>query len=780
LNFAALEFDQVLELVATFARSERGRRAVTATLPRFSPGEGSAAFGLTHELQVLLSAHGTLSFAGLDAADLLEEGIASPADGSDLARLVALVRRIVEVRAALGAAGRGVELGRVLSALPQLEALLAFCELRIGPAGEILDSASPALAQARAARERHRGAIVTALEQLRRQHRNLSAPFTVRRERYCIPVPANDRGAVPGLVLDVSSSGVTVFLEPFGVVELNNALAEATALARAEEERVLAELASAFHRHRDELLRAAAALADLDACQARLLFGQACGGTLLQPGAGRSLSLVGARHPLLDPGLAALRAQALGAAGSTRPVVPLDLAFPAGAKLVLLSGPNAGGKTVALKTIGLAALMAQAGIPVLAEEGSTLPPFGRLWCHLGDEQSLFSDLSTFTGAMRATASLLAESDADTLVLYDELGSGTDPEEGAGLAAALIEELARRGCWTVATAHLITVAAHLEGVAGAINAAMGYDEATGRPTYRLQLGVPGRSRGLAIASSCGVPPSLLARARQLLSKAFLAIDGYLAALQEERERLQRQRDALAGRQREAEEACRQAQGERERLVHEQQEVRQRLAEERDALRRRAKEQLAAALSELEQARARGEFPGKKRLAAVRRTALDLEDEEAAPQPSEPFGVGATVRVRGTKAAGQVNRVVGARVEVQVGDKRVWVEQSDCEPVVLPPAPASGGVAVASGMANPPAELKLIGHTQEEAREELERFLDRAALSGIVHVRVVHGHGTGALSKVVREVLATHPAVAHFAHPPQYRGGTGVTEAELETR
>jgi DNA mismatch repair protein MutS2 len=778
LTFASLEFDQVLGLVATFARSERGRQAVTAALPRFSPGEGSAAFRLTRELQALLSANGTLSFAGLDAAALLEQGIASPADGPEVARLVGLVRRIVEVRAALTAAGPGPELARVVSVLPRLEALLSFCDMRLGPAGEVLDTASPALAQARAARERHRGAIVAAMEQLRRQHRNLPAPFTVRRDRYCIPVSASDRASVPGLVLDISSSGATVFLEPFAVVELNNALAEATALARSEEERVLAELASAFHRHRDELLQASAELARLDAFQARALFGQACEATLLEPGAGHSLRLVGARHPLLDPTLAPLRAQALGEAGNSRPVVPLDLAFPDGTKLVLLSGPNAGGKTVALKTVGLAALMAEAGIPVLAQGGSVLPSFSRLWCHLGDEQNLFSDLSTFTGAMRATASLLAEADADTLVLYDELGSGTDPEEGAALAAALIEELARRGCWTVATAHLITVAAHLESVPGAVNAAMGYDEETGRPTYSLHLGVPGRSRGLVIASSWGVPARIVERARELLSKAFLAIDAYLGRLQEERERLVRERDVLASRQRDAEAARLEAESERVRLEREQEKVRLRLAEERDTLRRRAKEQLAAALAELEQARARGEFPGKKRTATIRRAALAFAPQEVAPEPPEPFGAGATVQVRGTAAVGRVNRVVGDRVEVQVADKRMWVERSACEPVAPPAARAGGEVEVSAGDANPPAELKLIGRTQEEAREELERFLDRAALSGIVHVRVVHGHGTGALRKVVREVLSSHPAVAHFAHPPQYRGGTGVTEAELQ--
>ncbi len=777
MNLAALEFDRVLEMVAAFARSDRGRRAVVSIQPDFSPGDGLIAFRLTRDLQAALSADGTLSFAGLDAADLLERGLATPAEGADLARLVSLVRRVVETRSQLVAANPGPDLARMVSELPLLDALLAFCELRLGPAGEVLDSASAELAQARAARERHRGTIVAAMERLRRQHPGVSSPFTVRRDRYCLPVPTGDRGDLPGLVLDVSASGATVFLEPLAVVELNNALAEATARARAEEERVLAELAAAFHRHRDELLHAAARLEALDACQARVLFGHSCGGTLLQPGVGGSLRLAGARHPLLDPALAALRQEALGEAGNTGPVVPLDIALPDGARLVLLSGPNAGGKTVALKTVGLVALMAQAGIPVLATEESTLPPFSGVWCHVGDEQDLLSDLSTFTGAMRATATLLEQADGDTLVLYDELGSGTDPEEGAALAAALVEDLAQRRCWTLATAHLITVAAHLEGVPGAVNAAMGYDETTGRPTYALHLGVPGRSRGLAIASACGIPAPLLARARALLSRAFLAIDGYLSALQEERERLRNERDELAARERAAEDARRQADQATQALATERERVRVRLGEERDALRRRAREQLAAALAELEAARARGEVPGKKRLASIHRTALQLGGEEE-PAPVEQVGIGATARVRGTSSVGEVVRVLGDRVELRVGDKRLWVERSACEPVTAPPPQARGAVEVAPAGEGQPCEIKLIGRTQEEAREELERFLDHAALSGVLHVRIVHGHGTGALRRVVREVLSAHPAVAHFSHPPQHRGGTGVTEAELE--
>ncbi len=765
-------------MVAAFARSDRGRRAATSTLPRFSPGEGLSAFHLTRELQAAIAVQGSLSFTGLDAAALLDGALATPAEAADLAQLVGLVRRVVEVRAALAAAGPGPALAALVQELPRLEALLAFCDLRLSPAGEILDSASPELAQARAARERHRAAIIAAIERLRRQHAGLSAPYTVRRERYCLPVPAGERGAVAGLLLDVSASGATAFIEPLAVVELNNALAEATARARAEEERVLAELAAAFHRNREDLRRAAARLAELDACQARILFGQACGGLLLEPGAGETVRLVAARHPLLDPSLAALRREALGEEGNTRAIVPLDLAFPEGARLVLLSGPNAGGKTVALKTVGLVALMAQAGIPVPVAEGSAVPRLTRVWCHLGDEQNLLSDLSTFTGAMRATASLLEQADGDTLALYDELGSGTDPEEGAALAAALVEELARRGCWTLATAHLITVAAHLEGVPGAVNAAMGYDETTGRPTYTLHLGVPGRSRGLAIASSCGVPRSLLERARALLSRAFLAIDGYLASLQGERERLARDREALAAARDDAEAARRRAEDEGRELVAAREKLRGRLADERDALRRRAREQLAAALAELEEARARGEFPGKKRVAAVRRTALEFAGEAEAVEAAGPFDVGASVRLRGTTSVGEVSRVVGERVELRVGDKRLWVERSACEPVAAPPPRRAGGVEVVAAGEGQPSEIKLIGRTQDEARDELERFLDHAALSGVPRVRIVHGHGTGALRRVVREVLAAHPAVAHFSHPPQGRGGTGVTEAELE--
>ncbi len=780
MTLASLEFDRVTALVASFARSERGAIEVRATRPEFAREAGLATFRLASEVQRLVAQISSLSFDGLDAAQLLE-GRPRGLDAAELVRLVGLVRRVVEVKAALGAARTGSELAAVHQALPMLTGLLQFCEQRLGPAGEILDSASPRLAQARAGRERFRGAIVAALEQLRREQRVLQAPFTVRRERYCVPVPVTDRSAVPGIVLDHSASAATVFIEPFAVVELNNALAEAIATEREEEERILAELASRFGQHADELRRAAGLLARLDAFQARALFAQTTGAVLLEPGSGDRIRLAGVRHPLLEPALAGLRERVLGAAGNLKPVVPLSLETDDTTRLVLLSGPNAGGKTVALKTIGLTFAMASSGIPVLAEPGSTLPQIDDVWCHIGDEQNLLSDLSTFTGAMMATAALLRSATDRTLVLYDELGSGTDPEEGAALAAALLEELARRRCWTVATAHLITVAAHLEGLPGAINAAMGFDEASGRPTYAMQLGVPGRSRGLDIAASCQISDAVLERARALLSRSYLAIDVYLGRLETQRALLEEERDRLVRQQEELGHAERRVSVELERLREERERAARQLELERAALRQRAQSRLAEALAELEEARKRGEMPGKRRMATIRRGALSLGlDEETAPVvPTEPFAPGATVRVRGLSRTGQVSRVAGDRLEVVAGGKRLWVEAVECEPVASP-GPAKVVATVAADTEEVPAELKLLGLTQEEARETLERFLDHALLAGIRRVRVVHGHGTGALRRMVKEVLSEHPAVAHHAHPSQARGGTSGARASARRR
>lgn len=778
-SLAALEFGRVLELVASFARSGHGRERVRNALPHFDEVGEREVCARVQEVWRFLDAAGPISLAPLDGVTLLLGTTPPPAEPRTLVELVALVRCLVETRNALARHGEiGSWIASLGHRLPELSPLLAFCEQRLSPDGEVLDTATPVLAQARAGRERQRAAILDALQRLARQRRGVAGPPTVRRERYCLPIPAADRQRLPGLTLDVSASGATLFVEPFEVVDLNNAYAEATARAREEEERVRSEIVAAFQRSRQAILQAAADCAELDALQARVLFGKTAGAVLLRPASGDRLYLRGARHPLLDPVLAPLRKAVLGEAGNAGPVTPLDLELGPETRLMLLSGPNAGGKTVALKTVGLTVAMAYAGIPVLAEEGSTLPRFSHLWCRIGDEQNVLADQSTFSAAMTATAAMLANLDPATLVLYDELGSGTDPEEGAALAAALLEELARRTCWVVATAHLITVAAHLEHLPGAVNAAMGFDEANGRPSYHLTVGAPGRSHGLAIARRCGLPAAVVERARQLVSESFLAIDTYLTRLDAERRRLAAERDALAAARRQAAaavaaaEAAQQEAETARRLVHQQ------WQKEREQLRQRAAQQLADALAELGRARERGEFPGKKRLAALRHAALDLGPPPTAAEVAEGLAEGTPVAVAGVRSPGVVSRLVGERVEVVMGNKRLWVERSACHPLDMaasaPPAVQTTGPAPDMQ----PRELKLLGMTQEEAREELERFLDQALLAGVSTVRIVHGHGSGALRRLVREVVRQHPAVVRFGSPPQHLGGTGVTEVVLE--
>lgn len=771
-TLAALEWQQVLQLVASFARTDRGRELVLQAEPVFGLSSDEA-FRLASDVWGFVERQGTLPLGDSSGLELL----AAPGAGwspRELAELVALVRTVVTVRGAVLAASPGPALAKLAASLPDLGGFLAWCETRLESDGRVPDTASPALAQARRNREAVRQALHQELERLTRLTPFASGPYTVRRDRYCLPIPAGERGKVAGLVLDASGSGATLFVEPFSLVELNNALAQASALIREEEERILGELRAAFLRRRTELLAAGETLATLDAFQARVLFGKKAGARLQPPGTGSVFRVVAARHPLLDPHLAPLREAVFGEPGNREPVVPTTLEFPPDVRLVLISGPNAGGKTVALKTVGLVAVMAAAGIPVLAEEGTELPELSGVFCHIGDEQNVLAELSTFQAAMTATAALLARSDPSPLVLYDELGSGTDPEEGQALGAALLEELAARRWWTLATSHLLGLAVHVENLPGAANAAMGFDDGSGRPTYRLTLGTPGRSRGLALARACGLPEPLVRRAESLLSGAYVSLDRYLTRLQEETEKLRQAQDLLAAQERALRKTQEELAARLGELAQEKARLRANLEEEITRLRRQAQERWEQVVAELERAKNQGTFPGRRRLAALRSQALSLPVPEIAQEPApEAWQPGDGVEIPGFSGPGRVLRVLGNRLEVALAGKKVWVEAAACRRTAAPAGEARLQVeASPSGQ-----ELVLLGLDREEARDRLEKFLDAALVAGTRQVRVVHGHGSGALRRMVWEVLRGHPAVVSFAHPPQYRGGTGVTEVEL---
>jgi DNA mismatch repair protein MutS2 len=779
-----LEFDKVLQLVAAHARSGVGRSRVAALVA--APEAGSdprQAALLTLALAELLAEHEPLAFAALDPAlPWLEPGGPPPQEPRHLLDLLNLARQVASARRRLAAAPSALLRG-IADRLADTAPLVDEVAPRLGRDGSVTDTASRELGRLRREVTRARAEVIAELEGIRRSHRDVvtDAPPTIRRDRYCLPVRSSVRTQLPGLLLDVSATGATAFVEPLAIVELNNRLAAAAAAEQQEVRRILAEIARAFAAARADLAAAVEVLGELDCVQAKVLFGRRVDGEVVIPEDGGELMLREARHPLLDERLEALRAEVFGEDGGRgrgRRVVPLDFRLPEGVRTLVVSGPNAGGKTVTLKTIGLMVLMSAHGIPLPAAAGTVVPAFARLWCHIGDEQDVAADLSTFSGAMAATSRLLATADARTLVLFDELGAGTDPLEGAALGCALLEELTARGALTVATTHLAAIALAASSAGGMDNAAMEYDEAAERPLYQLRVGRPGRSRALEIAQRMGVAEPVLARARELLGGDHLEIDRWLRRLEALELELEAERLAASHRRAEAEQTRREAERALERLEQERRRLPAELAAEREELRRLAKRKLDDAVGRLERAIDEHEALGRRRLQKLRDEALALEPAARAPAAGAASGLPVGARVRLAQGAvGVLCELRGSMASVEVAGKRLWTAAAELEPVAMPPAARRGAVRVEASDAGE-RELGLIGLDSERAREELERFLDRSFTAGLAAVRIVHGHGTGVLRRMVAEVCRSHPAVRSFSHPPQGRGGTGVTEVELE--
>jgi DNA mismatch repair protein MutS2 len=777
-----VEFDKVLQLIAAHARSGVGRIFLERSVVKPHPGgDPDDAARLVLALTELIEDDETLSFAGVDdALPWLEDDAPPPSEPRDLLALLGLAKRVAAVRRRFGAAASD-RLRALAEKLPDTTELVAAVSPRLNADGTVADSASSELQRLRREVGRARTDVTAELDGIRRAHGDVvtDAPPTLRRDRYCLPVRSSARGQLPGLLLDVSARGATAFVEPLAVVELNNRLTAATAGERREIQRILAEIARQFAAAHDDLAAAVEVLAEIDAVQAKVLFGRRVDGRVVLPAATSELVLRGARHPLLDERLHALRVDVFGDMEQRDPghrVVPLDFAMPEGIRTLVVSGPNAGGKTVVLKTIGLMVLMSQHGIPLPVDEGTAIPDFSRLWCHIGDEQNVAADLSTFSGSMAATARLLDDADDTTLVLFDELGAGTDPLEGAAIGCALLEELSNRGAVTVVSTHLAAIALSANSANGMENAAVEYDEDTQRPTYVLAVGRPGRSRALEIADRVGVSHAVLERARELLGGDHLELDRWLRRLENLEMQLEAERSEVALLRAETDGYQQEARRELQKLENERLALPEVLAAERDELRRRAKKKLDAAITRLQSAVEEHEALGRRRLQKLRDEALDLDDRQVSPTPSTGgLEVGARVRLA-VGGKGVLREIRGSQARVEVAGKKLWVPVGELQVVAGPPPAQQAAVRVET-VDPSDRELKLIGLDREHAREELERFLDRASTSGLPAVRVVHGHGTGTLRRLVTEICRSHPSVRSFRHPPQHRGGTGATEVEL---
>jgi DNA mismatch repair protein MutS2 len=779
-----LEFDKILELIAAHARTCVGRVVVRGLAdPLNVASNRTRSAPLTMAVADLIEEDGILSLAGVDeAVPWLEEDAPPPSEPRDLVALLTLARRVAAVRRRLGASDND-EFIDILSRLADTTELVKRVAPKLGRDGTIADNASPELGRLRREIARARSDVLTELESVRRANSEVvtDAPVTMRRDRYCLPVRSSARAQLSGLLLDVSARGATSFVEPIVVVELNNRLASAVAGEAREIQRILNEIARLFAEARDDLVCAVEVLAELDAVQAKALFGRAVEGRVVVPGEGRNLVLMAARHPLLEERLHTLRRQVFGDAERRDPnhrVVPLDFRMPEGVNSLVISGPNAGGKTVVLKTIGLMILMCRGGIPLPVDEGTVVPDFDHIWCHIGDEQDVGADLSTFSGAMAATARLLESADAATLVLFDELGAGTDPLEGAALGCALLEELNRRGGMTVVSTHLAAIALAASAADGMENAAMEFDEGSERPTYTLCMGRPGRSRALEIAHRMGVPESVLVRARELLGGEHLELDRWLRRLETLEKELEAERVEVAERQRLAERAQREAERELEKLEGERRELPEKLASEREELRRRAKDRLDKAIAKLTRATEEHEALGRRRLQKLRDEAMRLELPDADAEAVAPDGLEEGARVRlAFGGEGDLRAIRGSQAQVEVSGKKLWVQITELEVLKTVPKQRRSQVRVVAAEESA-REINLIGLDSERAREDLERFLDHALTTGAPTVRVVHGHGTGTLRRMVADVCRSHPAVRGFRHPPQHMGGSGATEVDLD--
>ncbi len=779
-----LEFDKVLELVATQARTGLGRRVLTsgATLPSIEEAERAAR--RTRAAERMLADDGALSVAGLDeAARWLQPDTPPPTEPRELLTLLVLAQRIAAARRRLLAGAEDLE--DLAAALPDTSQLIARVAPRLGRDGSIPDQASAELARLRRQSARLRQELLHQLEGIRRGHPDVTtdAPPTVRRDRYCLPVRSGARSQLPGLVLDSSGTGATAFVEPFEVVELNNQLAETAAAERDEVRRILAEIAAAFAEVAVQLATAVDVLAELDAVQARAQFGHLTAGRVLVPGVSPELVILGARHPLLDERLHTLRVQVFGDDEQRSPdrrVVPLDFRLPDGVRTLVVSGPNAGGKTVVLKTLGLMVLMAYHGIPLPVDEGTAIPRIDHIWCHIGDEQNVAADLSSFSGTMAATVRLLAAAGKRSLVLYDELGAGTDPLEGAALGVALLEELAARRCLTVVTTHLAAIGLAAGAADGMANAAMGYDEILDRPTYTFTLGRPGRSRALEIAARTGIESTILERARELLGGQHLEIERWLQRLETLENDLLQQRDILAAKQTALDRMARETLLERQRVDEQGQSLVRELAAERERLRVNAKRRLDEALARLDRAIEEHDRLGRRQRQRLRDEALAIQVASAGDEalPTVAVEPGTSVRLATLGGIGVLEELRGSRARVTVDGKRLWVAAEEVVPIAATAVAEPRATVRISGDDAAPSELMLIGMDSERARDALESFLDHAVVAGRSTVRIVHGHGTGVLRRMVTDVCRSHPAVRSYRHPPQHLGGTGVTEVALD--
>ncbi len=779
----ALEFPSYLRLLASLAATDLGAARLSAAGPARDDSTLHRRHRLFHEAsRLLIDGRLVPSFeeplgavvAALGARDTELVGV-------ELKRLAAALGSVRKAARAIEKADPECpELERAAAELGDLGPLVRRIGRTLDRRGRVRDDASDRLVKLGGSVRRSREEIYGRLREYAEGHKDDLAEETLPMHdgRVVLLLKAGSKSRGRGLVHRGSGTGRSVYFEPLAVVDSNNQMREAQAREEEERRRLLRELVEEARAAIEEISRHLDFLALLDALQALHDFAELCDARPIEISERHVLKGVGARHPLLEPRLADLRERALGSAGHVGEVVPLDLELAAGTQALVITGPNAGGKTVALKTVGLMALAAQAGLPFPAARGSCAPRLAGLVATVGDEQDLLQDRSTFSGRLLRLREAWDAAGPDSLVLLDELGSGTDPEEGAALSIALLEGLLARGSMALITTHLTPLAGAALERDGAACAAMQFDASSHRPTFELQPGSPAGSEALALGRRLGLPGEWLDRADELLGGGQRDLRRLLAEVESVRDQLRRRKREADARADELEQALAEADREREKLERERVESAARTRAELDAFKREIAGKLRG---EVERMREQLEAGRKRGLAgkAVER----LFEAAPAPEVEEPEGappaIGDQVEHRRLGWKGRVERLERGRVEVSVHGKRMRCAMEDLRVVAAesPAEPPPPGRATVPDAAAVTEELNLIGHRVEEALELLDAYLDRALLSAEGDVRIVHGHGTGRLRKAVREHLRHHPAAATARPGRADEGGDGATVVSL---
>ncbi len=791
-----LEFPALREVVGRYVASAAGK----ARLETVWPGSDAAVIeaglaNLREAMSYLRTAaqpqpagrgaavrirFGDLPDCALALATLRIEG--ATLEGRQIWELTALVERAGEARAILLAAEeRFPRLARLAAQFPDLRDAAQEIAGKILPDGSVADDASVALHRLRRDLEKQQKQIQNSLERFLKQHHDdgtLQEDFvTIRNDRFVVPVVSGKQRSVQGVIHGSSASGHTLFVEPLETIQLNNELVRLREEELREVHRILREITARLRQNAAGIGLAATAMAELDLLFGKAQFGVdfACTVPRLSSGGERRLVLEDARHPLLTD---LFRRQ-------QKTVVPTSISLDRARRTLLISGPNTGGKTVAMKTVGLLTLMAHAALPVPAADAE-FPCCDCVLADIGDNQSIEHSLSSFSSHIATVREMLTEATPESLILLDELGRATDPEEGGALGVAILDTFRKLGCFTLASTHLLALKVYGANHEGVVNASMGYDEETLQPTFQLRTGAPGKSAGLDIASRLGLWPQLIEQARGVMGTRERDLARFLAELHTKLESaaalergLQEREQKLAERERSLEAAY------EKKFAARVREFEQRT----EQLTRQFEESARRTLDEIAQqaeSRKAAEQAARKVARTKREFHESVTGEIAPPHPAAPrlkIEEGARVRLRGIRQPAKIRKVLGNDLlEVDAGLMRMQVSIDDVEDI-LPPADSSilpKGVWFSPGPRWDASyrELNLIGKRAEEAVDELDKFVDAAALAQVDRIRVVHGFGMGILKRAVTDFLRASPHIEKCYPASPGEGGDGATVAELK--